>query len=180
MIYQIATTVIAPFCAGVAAHLGFFGRSEQHLNAPAIIIAHGLVFALLVVKQLTSTLTTWYGLALPFLVYLCGLLVSIAVYRIFFHRLRAFPGPRLVAVSKLWHVWLCRNSQNHLVLHSWRKYGTFVRTGPSEITIFHPAGLEFLDGPNNRNGRSDWYETLGERFGTKQCHYLLSSSITRN
>ncbi|KAI1758434.1 cytochrome P450 [Xylaria castorea] len=152
---------IAPLCLGVILHLSLFIRGEWHLYAASIFLAHALVFSLLLAKQLVSPLPTWYGVALPFLVYLCGLLVSMGVYRLYFHRLRSFPGPRRAALSKLWHVWLCRNSQNHLVLDSWRqKYGTFVRTGPSEITIFHPAGLEWLDGPLNRNAKSDWYDVL--------------------
>ncbi|KAF2438378.1 cytochrome P450 [Karstenula rhodostoma CBS 690.94] len=161
MMAPVAPMVIAPFFLGVIMHLGFFMRGEWHLQAPHIILAHALAFTLLLVKKLVSGLSAWYGVALPFLVYLCGLLGSMAIYRLFFHRLRSFPGPRLAAVSKLWHVWLCRYSKNHLVLESWRqKYGTFVRTGPSEITIIHPAGLEWLDGPQNRNARSDWYDLL--------------------
>ncbi|KAI0838122.1 cytochrome P450 [Hypoxylon sp. FL0890] len=161
MMAPVLLQIIAPFCLGVALHLGLFIRGEWHLHAASVSLAHALVFTLLLAKQLVSSLATWYGVVLPFLVYLCGLLISMGVYRLYFHRLRSFPGPRLAALSKLWHVWLCRNSQSHLVLDSWhQQYGTFVRTGPSEITIFHPAGLEWLDGPLNRNARSDWYDLL--------------------
>ncbi|OTB02811.1 hypothetical protein M426DRAFT_322404 [Hypoxylon sp. CI-4A] len=153
--------IITPFCLGVIVHLGLFIRGEWHLHAASVILVHALVFTLLLVEQLVSTLAIWHGVALPFLAYLCGLFFSMGVYRLYFHRLRSFPGPRLVALSKLWHVWLCRNAQSHLVLESWRQqYGTFVRTGPSEITIFHPAGLEWLNGPLNRNTKSDWYDLL--------------------
>ncbi|KAI1370083.1 hypothetical protein F4677DRAFT_399145 [Hypoxylon crocopeplum] len=132
MIAPVLPQVIAPLCLGVSLHLGLFIRGEWHLHAASVSLAHVLVFALLLAKQLVSPLATWYGVALPFLVYFCSLLVSIGVYRLYFHRLRSFPGPRLAALSKLWHVWLCRNSQNHLVLDSWRQqYGTFVRTGQS-------------------------------------------------
>jgi hypothetical protein len=130
----VALMAIVPFCLGVIMHLGVFIRGEWHLQAPHIILAHAFIFTLLVAKQLVSGLSTSYGVALSFLAYLCGLLGSMAVYRLFFHRLISFPGPRLAALSKLWHVWLCRNSQNHLVLESWRqKYGTFVRTGQSSL-----------------------------------------------
>ncbi|KAI0485117.1 cytochrome P450 [Xylariaceae sp. FL0804] len=153
--------VVAPFCLGVLLHLALFIRGEWHLHAAGIFLAHAFVFALLLARQLVSAPGTCYGVVLLFLVYLCGLLISMSLYRVYFHRLRSFPGPRLAALSKLWHVWLCRNAQNHLVLDSWRlQYGTFVRSGPSEITIFHPAGLEWLDGSSNRNIRSDWYDLL--------------------
>ncbi len=132
MMASIPLKALAPFGLGVAVHLGLFIRGEWHLRAPTIFLGHVLVFALLFAKQLVSAFSIWYGVALPSLVYLCGLFVSMAVYRLFFHRLRSFPGPRLGALSKLWHVWLCRNSQNHLVLEDWhQKYGTFVRTGQS-------------------------------------------------
>ncbi|KAJ3577828.1 hypothetical protein NPX13_g2742 [Xylaria arbuscula] len=153
--------VITPFFLGVILHLRLFIRGEWHLSASSIFLAHVFVFTLVLAKQLVSAFATWYGVTLPILAYLCGLSVSMGVYRLYFHRLRSFPGPRLAALSKLWHVWLSRDSRSYLVLESWRKqYGTFVRTGPSEVTIFHPAGLEWLDGPSSRNGRTDWYDLL--------------------
>ncbi|OQE89490.1 hypothetical protein PENNAL_c0014G05119 [Penicillium nalgiovense] len=89
------------------------------------------------------------------------------VYRLIFHRLKYFPGPKLAAVSKLWHVWKCRDSRGHLVLEAWHeKYGEFVRTGPSEITIFHPEAYEAMDGPENHNTRSDWYDLLYPRISS--------------
>jgi hypothetical protein len=130
MMAPVVPMAVVPFCLGVIIHLGFFIRGEWHLQAPHIVLGHALVFTLLLVKQLVSGISTWYGVALPFVAYLCGLLGSMAIYRLFFHRLRSFPGPRLAVLSKLWHVWLCRDSKNHRVLESWRqKYGTFVRTG---------------------------------------------------
>ncbi|KAI1327022.1 cytochrome P450 [Xylariaceae sp. FL0255] len=166
MVATMLPRVMFPLFLGVAMHLGMFIRGEWHLHAASIFLSHALVFTVLLAKQLISAPATWYEFVLPFMVYLCGLFVSIVVYRLYFHRLRSFPGPRLAALSKLWHVWLCRNSQSHLVVDSWRQqYGAFVRTGPSEITIFHPAGLEWLDGPLNRNIRSDWYDMLLPSIG---------------
>ncbi|KAK4868972.1 hypothetical protein LT330_006581 [Penicillium expansum] len=81
------------------------------------------------------------------------------------------------AVTKLWHVWKCRDSRGHLVLQAWyEKYGEFVRTGPSEITIFHPEAYEAMDGPKNRNTRSDWYDLLYPRISSiftrdRQLHH---------
>ncbi|KAJ4344386.1 uncharacterized protein N0V89_012126 [Didymosphaeria variabile] len=63
----VSPKVIAPFCLGVAMHLGFFIRGEWHLRAPTIFLAHALVFILLSAKQLVSALPTWHGVALPFL-----------------------------------------------------------------------------------------------------------------
>ncbi|KAL9105897.1 MAG: hypothetical protein Q9227_009008 [Pyrenula ochraceoflavens] len=99
--------------------------------------------------------------------YFVGLFVSITLYRLFFHRLRNFPGPKLAAVSKLYHVWQCLDSRNHQVLEDWhRQYGAFVRTGPAEITIFHAAAFQAMDGPKSNTTRSDWYDILYPRVSS--------------
>ncbi|KAH7311563.1 benzoate 4-monooxygenase cytochrome P450 [Stachybotrys elegans] len=101
--------------------------------------------------------TLGYGLA-----YHTGLFCSILTYRLFFYPLCQFPGPRLAAVSKLWHVWKCRSSLGHLVLEEWRQqYGPFVRTGPNELTLFHPGAVELMDNP--KSTRSDWYNLIHPR-----------------
>jgi hypothetical protein len=43
--------------------------------------------------------------------------------------------------------------------------------GPGEITIFHPEAYEAMDGPQNLNTRSDWYDLL---------HPRISSIFTRD
>ncbi|ORX94170.1 cytochrome P450 [Clohesyomyces aquaticus] len=144
---------------GILAHQGVFIRGEWHLRGPYVVLLHLTV--LFVSVGLTGNLQTplYHGA-----LYLFGLFGSMVIYRIFFHRLRKFPGPTGAAVSKLWHVWKCRNSQNHLVLESlYKTYGQFVRTGPNEITIFHPAAYEAMDGAGNTNSRSEWYDIIHPR-----------------
>lgn len=41
-----------------------------------------------------------------------------------------------------------------------------VCSGPEEITIFHPEAYEAMDGLNNRNTRSDWYDLLYPRISS--------------
>ncbi|CAI6101292.1 unnamed protein product, partial [Clonostachys chloroleuca] len=150
---------------GVTLHLGLFIRGEWNLYAASVASGHALVFALVLARQLLIAPALWYVSVIPIAAYLFGLLGSISVYRLFLHRLRSFPGPRLSAVTKLWHMWKCRTAKNHLVLDSWRHYGPFVRTGPNEITIYHPAGVEYLNAPQNSNTRSDWYDLLYPTVG---------------
>lgn len=130
MMSPVLPQVAAPLWLGVIIHLGLFIRGEWHVHAASVFLTHALVFTPLLIKQFISEPAPTYGVLLPFLAYFCGILASMAVYRLYFHRLRSFPGPRLAALSKLWHAWLSRNSQSHLVLDSWRQqYGAFVRTG---------------------------------------------------
>ncbi|KAI1270667.1 cytochrome P450 monooxygenase-like protein [Xylariaceae sp. FL1019] len=58
------------------------------------------------------------------------------VYRYFFHPLARYPGPKLAAVSELWHIWSMfsdREIFNILDLH--KKYGDVVRIGPNELSF---------------------------------------------
>ncbi|PSR76875.1 benzoate 4-monooxygenase cytochrome P450 [Coniella lustricola] len=149
-------------CAlGITVHHGILIRGEWHLYPASIVISHLIGFAAYHLSQNYYGHQSWYLTALPAIAYLAALFSSITIYRLFFHRLRMFPGPRLAAVSKLWHVWMCRNSRGHLVLDALhKKYGPFVRTGPNELTIFHPLAFEYLDGPKSRTTRSEWYDIL--------------------
>ena len=120
--------------AGFASHLLYYIRGEHHLNASllfyiyitlaaAILVYHFQIndYAFIEAGQNTSVIIAVY--ALP-------LFASIIIYRVFFHRLSSFPGPFLARISKLWHVYHVRYSQNHQFLNNLHKqYGPFVRTG---------------------------------------------------
>ncbi|KAJ5115372.1 cytochrome P450 [Penicillium alfredii] len=152
---------------GLFAHCFVFIHGEWHLRAPAVVVFHVCVAALLYIWELSRLTANGSWTVVLVGAYIFSLLSSISIYRLFFHRLRIFPGPRLAAWTKLWHVWKCRDSRGHHVLEEWyRQYGEFVRTGPAEITIFHPAAYEAMDGPGNRNTRSDWYDLLYPRISS--------------
>ncbi|KAK4185891.1 cytochrome P450 [Podospora australis] len=157
---------------GLIAHHGFFIHGEWHVQAPEIFVSHifiPLFFA-------AGTVLSRYGFEssiLPGTVFSAGLLASICylvtlstsilVYRVFFHELtkQGFQGPFYLRTSKIWHVWKCRTSKNHLFLDKIHKqYGDFVRTGPQEITVFHPDVFLATDGPKTECGKSDWYDLL--------------------
>lgn len=129
-------TTLSAVLSGVTVHLAIFIRGEWHLEGANILTAHLIIFCLIgYVESLTYAqplrqLQWLLETIRIFGIYLVSLFSSIAVYRLFFHRLRHFPGPKLAAVSKLWQVVLCWDSRGHLLLEDWRqKYGAFVRTG---------------------------------------------------
>lgn len=61
-------------------------------------------------------------------------MLAIAVYRFYFHPLASVPGPRLAALSNIWHAYHARNGRMYLLGKSLHKrYGPVVRVGPNEL-----------------------------------------------
>ena len=123
---------VAAFC-GLVAHHGAFIRGEWHLAAPRVVISHFVLAFLLwfiIAIRCESIVVASQIYLLLLASYLGGLFSSIAIYRLFFHKLSSFPGPRWAALTKLWHVYKCQSLQNYQVLHdAYLQYGEFVRTG---------------------------------------------------
>ncbi|KAL8687375.1 MAG: hypothetical protein Q9218_006436, partial [Villophora microphyllina] len=156
--------LIAAATTAVALHHGLFRHGEWHLYTASLLGAHLIAFTVLflISKDFFDTVpldaaTTSLHV---FSVYVVCLAVSISVYRVFFHRLRGFPGPPLARVSKFWHVTHCLDSKNHLLVEKLHKqYGDFVRTGPRELTIYTPDAIPVMfEGANNKFARPDWFD----------------------
>jgi tryprostatin B 6-hydroxylase len=168
---------------GFLTHWTYFIHGEHHMQAPvyACLLVAGSVaiYALQLPRHsYNSTEATKAGLQVV-ATYLGVLFTSMTVYRLFFHRLRRFPGPLGARISKIWHVWQVRGAQNHLVLDKiYHQYGTFVRTGqmysircqtvaditnntgPEEITIFNPEALIAMNSAGSACVRPDWYDSI--------------------
>lgn len=184
-IYSNMSTQMAAYAAaglvGIVSHVSLFVRGEWHLSGPRIL--QFFTLALLSSTVGTSIYADFsWNHALSFsaemlLSYVIGLFSSIIIYRVFFHSLRAYPGPKLAAATKFWHVWQCRSSKNFMVLEELRsKYGNYVRTGkdvssglsilltsegPNELTVFDPAIMPAT--ASNRVAplsKPDWYDFL--------------------
>ncbi|PQE14972.1 cytochrome P450 protein [Rutstroemia sp. NJR-2017a WRK4] len=160
--YHLVFAVVS----GVTSHLTVFIWGEWRLWTWLVICTYlFLAFLVFSVRKLVLGFplleaATWI---LEFgAVHITALFSSIVIYRVFFHRLRKFRGPFWASVTKFWHVWKCRTSQNHLVLDEVRaQYGNIIRTGPNELTIFDPsAPSTFNDGFNNPCTRPAWYDFL--------------------
>lgn len=129
------TLVLIGTVAGLFAHHGLFIWGEWHLATTRVIFGHiALVVAAwrysLRHESAATLLEHTHVCLLFFGSYIISLFSSIIVYRLFFHRLRHFPGPRLAAASKFWHVFKSIDGTNFRLLEDMRQqYGNFVRTG---------------------------------------------------
>ncbi|KAL2004524.1 hypothetical protein VTN00DRAFT_3409 [Thermoascus crustaceus] len=88
-----------------------------------------------------------------------GLVLSISVYRLFFHRLRHFPGPLWAKLSRFYDAALAaKNVQYHVeVAKMHENYGDFIRTGPREICIVRKSAIPLIYGPQSKCLKSSWY-----------------------
>lgn len=130
-----AETFFISSAIGIAAHLGIFIRGEWHMRAPAVLVIHVLLGTIVVLSEGRKLGISQEPIINAIIIisgYLFGLFSSIFAYRLSpFHRLYYFPGPRVAAASKFWHVWQCRDSRNHeLMVRLHDEYESdFVRTG---------------------------------------------------
>ena len=127
----LLTQCILSASIGVLSHLCIFVRGEHHLRASLLFRLYLSVAALPVLSEILihpSNLSSAFK-ASAFLIasYAIFLFTSMTVYRVFFHRLRQFPGPPLAPVSKLYHVSHVLDAKQYLFLDKLRgQYGDYV------------------------------------------------------
>lgn len=161
-------SILAGGIFGALIHYTVFRHGEWHIQAPEVIVAHGVIAVLLTFRGSFKadpalsllldavSLAYYYG-------YFVGITTSIIVYRVFFHRLAkaGYPGPWYAKISKIWHVYAARYGKNHVVLDAlYHKYGDIVRTGPAEVTVFTPDAFQILDGPRTTCTKAEFYDML--------------------
>ncbi len=129
---EYSNKLIAAAAAGFFSHIGFFIKGEHHNEAAKILNVYLLLTAILVLIEslLPGVPLGFTTVATIVAAYAGALFSSMTVYRIFFHRLRKFPGPPVAAITKLWHVSKILDLKQYLMLDKLREsYGDFVRTG---------------------------------------------------
>ena len=144
---QRQTKLCVAAVAGILSHNLIFIRNEHHIRAPQIF--H--FFLLLSLFFLIGEARIWavndagqaaQASAFIILSYGASLFTSITIYRIFFHKLRKFPGPIGARVSKFWHVGKLLRQPNFKVLDELhQQYGDFVRTGEHRLAIVNAENL---------------------------------------
>ncbi|KAF2736158.1 cytochrome P450 [Polyplosphaeria fusca] len=101
-----------------------------------------------------------------------GLFLSIGAYRLFFHRLRKFPGPFAAKLTKFHAVYRAAKT---LQLHREREalheqYGDVVRVGPREVSILRKSALPLIYGPMTDCRKSSWYGQAGHDTSRASLH----------
>ncbi|KAI0013565.1 cytochrome P450 [Xylariaceae sp. FL0662B] len=165
--------LVAVGCLGVLCHRLYLIHGEHHLRGPFYLKVWALILVFLAsaffitnsYKPQQREGRTNSNAALTLILLNCSffgfLFGSIIVYRIFQHPLRHFDGPRLAAVSKLWHFWHMFLTSNHIFLDDiHRKYGSVVRTGPQELTVVDPAVWQAISGPGTTCIKSPFYDQI--------------------
>lgn len=110
-----------------------------------------------------------------------GLLLSIGVYRLFFHRLRHFPGPFAAKLTKFHALY---RSAKYTQLHRDREalhkqYGDVVRVGPRELSILRKSAVPLLYGPMTDCRKSTWYAQAGTDMNYVSLHMERNRSSHR-
>lgn len=110
-----------------------------------------------------------------------GLLLSIGVYRLFFHRLRRFPGPFAAKLTKFHAAYHAgKTAQLHrerVALH--KKYGDVVRVGPRELSILRASAVPLLYGPMTECRKSTWYAQAGTDTDYASLHMVRDRNSHR-
>ncbi|KAK2794590.1 hypothetical protein FQN52_008171 [Onygenales sp. PD_12] len=78
-------------------------------------------------------------------------LIGNAIYNVFFHPLRSFPGPPLYAMSRFPYIYrLSSGTLPFDMLDMHKKYGAIVRIAPDELAFSHPNAWKDIMGTRMR------------------------------
>ncbi|KAL9092874.1 MAG: hypothetical protein Q9165_004292 [Trypethelium subeluteriae] len=110
------------------------------------------------------------GFALVALIGFATYLISGAIYRLFFHPLSRFPGPKLAALTTLYEGYYDVIKAGTYIFQIGKmhdQYGPIVRIGPNEVHILDHTYYDTLYSKTNRWDKYDWfYSMLGNPQAT--------------
>lgn len=150
--------------AGVSLHLTLFKQGEWERYSPMIaqfflLVELALYLLVWTVQQFIffKALLDWALLNIGFGV---GIFGSIALYRIAFHPLRAYPGPWGANLTSFLSVkWAASGFQLQKKLFDiHRKHGDFVRIRPREISINNAKAVRNIHGPTSKCAKGPFYD----------------------
>lgn len=157
---------------GVFLHIAVFSRGEWDLEVPKLCGRFALLEVLSVAAikllhedksyPLSNAISTvmWLGAYV-----ILGLVGSMAVYRLYFHRLRRFPGPFWAGLSNFYVTSLSVKNLhlNEEVEKLHAQYGDVVRLGPSELSINLPGAIQAIYSTQSPCTKGPWYNVLHPR-----------------
>ncbi|KAK0118355.1 hypothetical protein ONS95_012643 [Cadophora gregata] len=150
---------------GVIVHLLFFKRFEIDTHPLLSFVVFNLApFALR--HTLSTTPLLSFLLTATFTIFMFA---SIALYRLYFHPLRHFPGRPLAKLTQLHSLALTAESglKWHRVVQSLHsEYGDYVRTGPRELSVADPAAMSYILGYGAKPGKGPVYDSMEESVNT--------------
>ncbi|KAF1924082.1 cytochrome P450 [Didymella exigua CBS 183.55] len=77
-----------------------------------------------------------------------------AIYRLYFHPLRHFPGPKLAAISRFPKAYATFTGRAHHYTHALHEqYGEVVRLSPNELSFIHPDAWRDIYGHGSGQGK---------------------------
>jgi cytochrome P450 len=161
--FNIYVTTGIPVLVTILIH-----AASQYHEPPAnivlvffIFLAPALVLSLKGIWNVSTQDAIW-AVAQIYTVFITTMLLSIAVYRIFFHRIRHFPGALSCKLS-MWS-WLITDwigTRHYKIQKMHQRWGDYVRIGPREISVADPAAIEAIYGPTGPSAaasRGPWYQ----------------------
>jgi hypothetical protein len=132
---QILMAEFFVFVAGVARAIGTASQYEI-LTTILICVSATVVFPSPKSLRKLQLLTRW---------------ILRGFYRVYFHPLSRFPGPKIYAFTRLPHHYLIYTGKSHQsILELHRQYGEIVRLSPDELSFIHPDAWRDIYGHGSR------------------------------
>lgn len=148
----------------IASHQLFFRHVE--LWPLQLLALTSVLFSIDVSLRHSVSETAIYAAAklayMDLAVWTAGIVLSMGVYRLYFHRLRHFPGPKSWALSKFAFMATdVKGLRPRAIDEAHKKYGDIVRTGPRELSVNAATAIASVMGAKSSFWRGPWYIPSG-------------------
>lgn len=130
---QVWQICVVATLLGVASHLFYFVTSDHEPQTILIVFVHLVLVPAMSAAIMTVhsvTIASLLGLVTFWISFHLGLVLSMIIYRVFFHPLCRMPGPFWARITKILTIVTAHRGKLHEVHTQWaRKYGPIVRIG---------------------------------------------------
>ncbi|KAJ5904765.1 uncharacterized protein N7473_001681 [Penicillium subrubescens] len=100
--------------------------------------------------------------------------LSRALYNIFFHPLRHYPGPKLLAASQLLNVYhIVKGDGSKYTAELHEAYGDVVRVGPNELSFISPSANKTIYGGRPQEGEVFEKNPIANLQGTREIQNIF-------